>query len=248
MHKTKVRFAPWLGAEYEHGYRGKRILLVCESHYGSRQYERPTVTPEIIKALAFGERHPRATGALKMHPHYAKIMVSVLNEEAAWRVPVAKRREFWRGVAYYNYLQEFIADKRVTPPNDAWERSKDAFSEVLDALEPQLIVCFSRRNGGRVKSLAGDIPVQVVNHPSSRFCYSKVKPLIAAHFDQVVQQSGQEQAFEPGEAFRRWQEASERALPARGPFIPEPEKGLVFAGWKHAMEEIDRNVAEDFAS
>ena len=46
--KSTVRFAPWVGLNYERGFRELRILLVCESHYASKKHERPTVTPENI--------------------------------------------------------------------------------------------------------------------------------------------------------------------------------------------------------
>lgn len=70
MSKNMIRFAPWVGPHYERGLYGLRILLVCESHYGGKQHERPTVTPEIVKALALGDKYPRATKKLRRHPHF----------------------------------------------------------------------------------------------------------------------------------------------------------------------------------
>ncbi len=57
---SAVRFAPWVGTQTQYatdGFRGLRVLVVFESHYGDCRYERPDVTPEIIKALALGLRH-----------------------------------------------------------------------------------------------------------------------------------------------------------------------------------------------
>lgn len=84
MNNSTVRFAPWVGPHYQRGFGGLRMLLVCESHYGAKQHERPTVTPEIVKALALGQRHPKATGKLRRHPHFTKIMTAVRNVRQAF--------------------------------------------------------------------------------------------------------------------------------------------------------------------
>lgn len=52
-------------------------------------------------------------------------------------------------MAYYNFLQEFLSDSRIPPPSGAWDRGKRALTEVLAVLTPDLIVCFSSRNGSR---------------------------------------------------------------------------------------------------
>lgn len=47
-----VMFVPWIGARYEAGgFRGLRLLIVCELHCGSKRSERPTATPELVKAI-----------------------------------------------------------------------------------------------------------------------------------------------------------------------------------------------------
>lgn len=143
MRKSVVRFTPWIGTNYVDGFRSLRVLLVCESHYGGKLHERPTVTPEIVKALALGERHPRATGKLRRHPHFAKIMAALTNVRKGFSL--AEKKEFWGSVAYYNFLQEFVSNARVTPSPHLWEQGASAFTEVVDVLAPELIVCFSKR-------------------------------------------------------------------------------------------------------
>lgn len=236
MNNSTVRFAPWVGPHYERGCGGLRILLVCESHYGAKQHERPTVTPEIIKALALGERHPQATGKLRRHPHFTKIMSAVQNVRQAFTR--AQKRDFWNSVAYYNFLQEFLPDSRVPPPPGAWQRGERAFSEVLAVLAPDLIVCFSLRSGKLIHSLAGDVPVAVVNHPSSRFAYAKVNPEIAEKKHQALVRKTQGSAFVATAAFDRWCEATASALPTPGPHLSVQDTAALIVQRREAMAAL----------
>ena len=56
---------------------GVRVLIVAESHYGSKWSERPTATPELVKALGQRLMHPDATARLPKHPHFARIVAAV---------------------------------------------------------------------------------------------------------------------------------------------------------------------------
>jgi len=81
---SAIRFAPWVGAQYAtEGFRGLRVLVVSESHYGDCRYERPDVTPEIIKPLALGLRQKQTQGRFGRHPHYAKIFAATNNRSMA---------------------------------------------------------------------------------------------------------------------------------------------------------------------
>lgn len=113
-----------------------------------------------------------------------------------------ERVAFWSSVAYYNFLQELISDSRIPPPAAAWEHGKGAFSEVLTGLAPDLIICFSLRTGKRIRSLANGVPVAVVNHPSPRFTYSRVKPIIAAHIEMALNRKAQTSAFVENESYK----------------------------------------------
>lgn len=240
MKKHTVRFAPWVGSQYAEGFCGLRILLVCESHYGDKEHERPTATPEIVKALALGEKHPRATGKLRRHPHFTKIMCAVKNVRKSFSS--AQKKEFWNSVAYYNFLQEFIRDNRVPPPKDAWARGKSAFTEVVDVLAPDLIVCLSARAGGLIQQLAGSVPVAVVNHPSSRFAYSRVNPVIAARIEVALVRSKQVPAFTSSDIFERWCEATASALPTPGSYLSESDKIGILAERRASMAALDASL------
>lgn len=237
MSKNMIRFAPWVGPHYERGLYGLRILLVCESHYGGKQHERPTVTPEIVKALALGDKYPRATKKLRRHPHFTKIMAAVQNVSHGFSK--TERVAFWSSVAYYNFLQELISDSRIPPPAAAWEHGKGAFSEVLTGLAPDLIICFSLRTGKRIRSLANGVLVAVVNHPSPRFAYSRVKPIIAAHIEMALNRKAQTSAFVENESYKQWCEATTSALPTPGSHLTEADKAALLVERGEAMAVLD---------
>ncbi|WP_318377694.1 hypothetical protein [Enterobacter sp.] len=242
MNKSTVRFVPWIGSNYEEGFRGLRILLVCESHYGAKQHERPTVTPEIIKALALGERHPRATGKLRRHKHFTKIMCALQNVRQQFTR--TQKREFWNSIAYYNFLQEFIGDRRIKPSQSAWERSESAFTDVVSVLAPNVIICFSKRNGKRIRSLAGHLPIAVVNHPSSRFRYSEVNPIIAAHIELALKLKAQAPKFTGNDIYYRWYEATAGSLPTPGSHLSDLDKSVLLAERRESMAALDELILQ----
>lgn len=237
-----VRFAPWVGARYATGgFRGLRVLVVSESHYGGSRYERPDVTPELIKALALGLKHKQAQGKFDLHPHYAKIFASLNNRSTAGLFNREQRTEFWEKVAYFNFIQQFLPTSREAPPAGAWARGMAAFVEVMQVLQPELVLCFSSRNGARVRALTNDVPVAVVNHPSARFSYSRANPVIAKGFDAALSRAaaGQTAKFVETPEFFNWQAATRNAEPAcRG--MPEGFRQMRLALWANQMAEIDR--------
>jgi hypothetical protein len=239
---SAVRFAPWVGTQYAtDGFRGLRVLLVSESFYGDSRYERPDVTAEVIKALALGLRNTHTQGKVARHPHYAKIFAAMNNRPTAGVFNRAKRAGFWDKVAYFNFIQQFLGASRDDPPSGAWARGKPAFLEVMQVLQPQLVVCFSLRNGARVRKLACDVPVAVVNHPSARFSYQRANPIIAEGFEAALSRAASLSCppFVESLAFCRWRDDSIRAEPA-GRRMPETIKLVRIARWAEQMAKIDR--------
>ncbi|MDH4870298.1 hypothetical protein [Pseudomonas sp. BN515] len=241
MSKSTVRFAPWVGPHYERGIHGLRILVVCESHYGAKEHERPTVTPEVLKALALGQKHPHATAKLRRHAHFTKIMASILN--ARKHFSKTDRSEFWHSIAYYNFIQEFLPSIRKVPSDAVWEKGKRSFTEVLDVLEPELIVCYSKRNGSRVTALAGGVPVAVVNHPSSQFAYSTVNPIIAEQIERALARKAQVADFvNTSVLYSRWCEATASALPAPGKYLSGSDRLKLIAKRMELMAALDEST------
>lgn len=243
MRKSTVRFAPWVGPHYERGIHGLRILVVCESHYGAKEHERPTVTSEVLKALALDQKHPQATAKLRQHAHFTKIMASILNVRTHFSK--ADRNEFWDSIAYYNFVQEFLPSIRKAPSSAVWDKGKQSFTEVLEVLEPEMIVCFSKRNGDRVTALAGGVPVAVVNHPSSKFAYSSANPIIAKQIERALARKAQVADFASTSIlYLRWCKATASALPTPGKHLSDSEKVKLIAKRMEMMAEFDEGALE----
>ncbi|KWU26338.1 hypothetical protein [Burkholderia cenocepacia] len=243
---SAVRFAPWIGARYlDEGFRGLRVLLLAESHYGRKHSERPRITSEIVKALAMGGKHPRASRRIGWHAHYAKMLTAMHDRTSAAGFGASLRITFWEQVAYFNVIQQLMPPGRRKPAPDVWNRAMVALDEVLRVLQPHLVVCFSKRAGEHVRERVGTTPLVVVNHPSSGFEYALVNPPIRRLLDSVRAHSDGPNLneFLKTPVFDKWRELSRVAVPAHGPHLDKADMAAVHLGWARDMAKLDRGAA-----
>lgn len=237
---SNVIFMPWIGSKYEaEGFRGLRVLVVAESHYGSKRSERPTATPELVKALGQRQKHPDATARLRKHPHFARIVTAVGGAASASVFTTQERADFWERVCYYNFLQEFMPAARVAPPAESWEQGKAAFLEVLGTLQADVVIAFSKRLGAMLRPLCGEVPIASVHHPSTGFAYAKWNPVIAEALDEAgARRRTPTIAICPLSQslnYQKWYEASRNATPAHGPHLPPELLAEVHSRWAVEM-------------
>ncbi|WOD17012.1 hypothetical protein [Paraburkholderia kirstenboschensis] len=221
---SNVIFMPWIGSKYEtEGFRGLRVLIVAESHYGSKRSERPTATPELVKALGQRLKHPDATARLRKHPHFARIVTAVSDAACASRFTTQERADFWERVCYYNFLQDFMPAARVAPPAESWDVGKAAFLDVLGTLQPDVVIAFSKRLSPILKPLCGSVPLASVHHPSTGFSYARWNPVIANAFDEADARRRSSSVgicvSTQNPVYTTWYEASRSATPAHGPYV-----------------------------
>jgi len=150
----KVTFKPWIGRNYRSAaHWGSRLLILGWSHYKQFTFPEPLYTRHVIRAHLNGE-----AGA--GHQFWTDV-ARVLTGKPSFTP--GERREFWRSVAFYNYIQEFVgAGPEAAPTKLAWARSHAPFREVLRQLEPDIILVL-----GRVlwrKMLPQDLPGPSVGH------------------------------------------------------------------------------------
>jgi hypothetical protein len=242
---SNVIFMPWIGSRYEaEGFRGLRVLVVAESHYGSKRSERPTATPELVKALGQRLKHPDATARLRKHPHFARIVTAVSGAASASIFTTQERADFWERVCYYNFLQEFMPAARVAPPAESWEAGKAAFIDVLAALQPNVVIAFSKRLGAVLKPLCGNVPIARVHHPSTGFAYGRWNPVIAGALAEAAERQAsfaiEAPALDRDPTFRAWAAFSESATPAHGPHLPPELLAAVHTRWASEMAARER--------
>jgi len=143
-----VTFRPWIGRNYRSGGNwGHRLLILGWSHYRQFAFPEALYTRHVIRAHLHGE-----AGA--DHQFWTDV-ARVLTGKPSFTPD--DRREFWRSVAFYNYIQEFVGSgPEGRPTKSAWARSTAPFREVLRQLEPDGVLVLGRilwRN-----MLAQDLP------------------------------------------------------------------------------------------
>ena len=159
---SKIRFEPWVGEWYhEAKLYGLRILLLGESHYGEGE-PKASFTRNVVKRWGQDNRHS----------FFTKITKFILNQGKNGNLTAAQRREFWEKVAFYNYVQEFAGAKaRQRPTPEMWKRSEEAYYQVLEELEPDLVVVLGKQLAKHLPAPVDGITLCKVNHPSSGFKY-----------------------------------------------------------------------------
>lgn len=138
----KVFFSPWIGENYKSGgIFGKKILVLGESHYcdgcdkcagnaaNAEDLECSDFTKNVVQKIINGESS-RWTGTFR------KFERSLVGEETT----VEKSKEIWESLAFYNYLQVAVTKAREAGDWYDYEKSEDAFFEVLDELQPDVII------------------------------------------------------------------------------------------------------------
>ena len=183
-------------------------------------------------------RHPDATARLRKHPHFARIVTAVSCATRASMFTTQGRADFWEQVCYYNFLQEFLSVPRVLPSAKSWDAGKKAFLEFLAAVQPDVVVAFSKRLGNVLKPLFGEVLLASVHHPSSGFAYARWNPVIARVLgvpDKTGAINGNETSLPRSPAYRKWVALSTNASPAHGPHLPAERLEAVHAQWASEM-------------
>ncbi|MDA8090569.1 MAG: hypothetical protein M0Z61_10195 [Nitrospiraceae bacterium] len=128
---SKIYFKPWVGRNYGKT-NGIRLLILGESHYGPKE-SKSDFTQQLTKAYVNHEWN---------HRFWTNIM-QVIDGRKYWEID---RDVFWSEVAFYNYIQEPVAETAgVAPSPDMWAIAEEPFLEVLPLLKPTHIVVLSKR-------------------------------------------------------------------------------------------------------
>lgn len=187
--KRKYRTLPWVGQNYELGdySNGKRVLVLGESHYCSSLDDFvPEITINVIKDLL--DPNSEHEAYKNTYTKFAKAYSGIFG-----KLEDSDKVRIWHSLAFYNYVQFPITGPRTAPTEQEFRDSEDAFWDVLEYLQPDLIIVWGQRlykhlpNCGRQGQdvPAGDgksietweytllnghtIRVLPINHPSSGF-------------------------------------------------------------------------------
>ncbi|MDH6354419.1 ABC-type Fe3+-hydroxamate transport system substrate-binding protein [Dysgonomonas sp. PH5-45] len=201
-----VFFRPWIGENYIQGINGKKLLILGESHIcggcqgvcGDLSIDDKTCrdfTSKAVKTFLSYKNNETGIRFAGWMNTYTKFSNVFLNKQLS----ASETISFWNSILFYSYVQYSTDRARVSPKQKEFSDSKNAFFEVLEAHQPDLIIAWGNRlweqlpSGGYYKKLENneqtrindgkgfyyyktkekDIPIMYVYHPSSsRFNYT----------------------------------------------------------------------------
>lgn len=177
-YSENVNFHPFVGEKYFDSRYGVRVLVLGESHYGHPEDMAHDFTQHVVT------KHAYCSG----FPFFSKI-TSVLRGNTTYPSD-AERFDAWQHVAFYNFVQTFVAEEsRVAPTREEWKAAQTPFREVVRVLEPDVILVLGRRLWDEIEPLPPEYPVEWcgITHPSGGMSYS---PSIAALAESIAKAGG----------------------------------------------------------
>jgi hypothetical protein len=109
------------------------LLLLGESHYAEACYDTPSLTREVIERVRTGVETARL---------FTRVCRLV---DGIGPLDDARRRRFWDGVAFYNFVPELVGTgARQRPTAAMWARGPAALALVLDALQPTHVLALGQ--------------------------------------------------------------------------------------------------------
>jgi hypothetical protein len=167
-----VVFCPWVGENYRKPQNcfGIRILILGESHYGNEDDKDAQFTSDVVQRFTQkGERH-------RFFTILAKVLLS---KNRQVELNATELSAVWNSIAFYNYIQDLLPDPRILPKEKMWTEARKPFFNVLEALEPDLLIVAGSRLKANIPEVPSHIELCAITHPSSsRFDYDNVNPLV----------------------------------------------------------------------
>ncbi|HBC3401587.1 TPA: hypothetical protein KDX79_003445 [Vibrio parahaemolyticus] len=172
-----IVFKPWVGRNYTTNNFGARILVLGESHYGSPEDEYEDYTIDVVKM--WGQENRLA--------FFTKIAKTLLNYDSSDYLNEHERYALWENVSFYNYVQAIVGEEaRIRPSSEMWKKSEMAFQEVIQRLEPQIIIVLGKELADNLPIIPEEIEVCFLNHPSSgRYSYAVNNQLVQNSIETV---------------------------------------------------------------
>ncbi len=135
-----VFFKPWIGKNYQSGgIFPQKILVVGESHYcggceecGLKYKPQGCEAVNTIKTIRLILDGYTATWT----PTYRKFERSLVNKGTT----LEESNEIWESIAFYNFLQIAMNEARESGTREDYLDGQPAFLEVINELQPELIV------------------------------------------------------------------------------------------------------------
>lgn len=122
-----VKFLPWVGESYQTCSSGSKVLVIGESHYGVAPGLYCNFTREVL------QKHLSDEQRLRFFTNIARAITGEANADL-------NQHEFWKSVAFCNYVQEPVAEARSRPTIEQGIEAQEGFEDVLNTLRPDKII------------------------------------------------------------------------------------------------------------
>lgn len=159
---NSINFKPWVGKNYlTKGFRGKRILVLGESHYCKELSDGSRCHPCCNKQLMNDSCHLLTQNVVHELTYeyegqsYLQSFVCFERAVAGKVLTQKEREEFWESVVFYNYIQYELGGPRTAPLPEHWANSKQAFVEILETYKPDYILVWGVRLYNGLPDLEG---------------------------------------------------------------------------------------------
>lgn len=195
LSRKGVFFLPWVGKHYVKGFKGRRLLILGESHYPwedeNRKMSDP-LYPELTRDCV------RDAVERTMNMNFWKFIEQAHTNVERSNLPV-RGDCFWNSIAFYNFVQVAVGTgPRQAPSRENFVSAHSAFRIVLDAIKPERIVVCGKRLWRNMEEVSNELFKHdfmqgyglsegkivwclATNHPSSgNYSWKKLYPLISA--------------------------------------------------------------------
>lgn len=168
---SHINFRPWVGRNYQStGYKGKRILVLGESHYCIKDLEPggrccPLCKRENMKDDCYSQTEDVVNTFVYEYSGERYLQTFLCFERAVVgkELTQKEREEFWQSVMFYNYIQFSQNGARIAPQADHWGKSELAFKELLEKYMPDYIIVWGSRLYNGLPNWDGECSVLQIN-------------------------------------------------------------------------------------
>lgn len=197
LSKAGVKFLPWVGDDYEKGFRGRRLLVLGESHYDCWNGKKHELNKEITRINV--EWAIRRKDSAEF---YKYVEQALLNETRVGGWAPGGGDPLWRQLAVYNFVQSPVrGGAGVRPTSEQFTRSNPQFRTVLEFLRPERVWVCGIGLWGKMEEIDGNecclhdsvqayrlsdgtkVWCLATNHPSRGFSWNAWHPKIKAFLE-----------------------------------------------------------------
>lgn len=189
----KIVVKPWVGKQYEQGFRGKKIMALGDSHYVARveDYDE-NITIDVIHVFL----DPEAERERWMNT-FTKFERAMTGR----KLQVEEKVEFWNSILFRNYLLVPCRRPRQQASQEQYLAAQKSFMELLEKYRPDGVMAWGNlvRDALRLKGQKGrtihaewedietityvlsdgkKVNILPMQHPASGFSWENWHPVI----------------------------------------------------------------------